>query len=78
MSATNKQVEDEQHHENPKIKGDWCNILLLIYMYVLQCIPRGLAQAVPLILQKRKVTYTDQVSLIFFITTQENNQRHES
>lgn len=67
MSISNAQDGDYPEHENPKLRGDWCNIFLLLYMYILQCIPRGLAQAMPLILQNKNVTYEDQVSSIFLI-----------
>ena len=58
-----REQNEPAEREKSKLKGDWCNILLLTYMYILQCIPRGLAEAVPLVLQKRKITYTDQVSM---------------
>ena len=62
MSVLNEREEDASEHKDPKLEGDWCNVLLLTFIYLLQSIPRGLSFATPLILQERKVTYTDQVS----------------
>ena len=52
-------------YEKPNLKGDWLNILLLIFMYTLQCIPRSLVNAIQLILQNRKATYDEQVSRLY-------------
>lgn len=41
------------------------NILLLLFLYVLQGIPLGLAGSIPLILQSRNVSYTDQAFFSF-------------
>lgn len=53
--------ENKRKHDEPNLQGDKLNIVLLIFMYTLQFIPRGLILAIPLILQKRKATYTNQV-----------------
>ena len=39
------------------IKGDETNILVLLFLYILQGIPLGLAAAIPLILTNRNVRY---------------------
>lgn len=44
------------------IKGDELNIAVLLFLYTLQGIPLGLAGAVPMLLQNRGITYTQQVS----------------
>lgn len=48
--------------ENPNIAGDRLNICLLTFMYVLQTLPRGIADGIAIILQRRHVSYADQVS----------------
>jgi len=45
------------------LKGDWSNIFLLLFLYMMQGIPLGLVHAIPLFLQsKQNVTYKDQVN----------------
>lgn len=48
-------------------KGDGWNIALLLFLYLLQGIPLGLSAAIPIILQNRKVSYKDQVSILNFL-----------
>lgn len=54
---------------NPKMKPnpkrDLGNILLLLFLYVLQGIPLGLIAAIPMILQNRHVTYKEQAKFSF-------------
>ncbi|MEE6507390.1 hypothetical protein FKM82_021086 [Ascaphus truei] len=49
-------------------KGELGNILLLLFLYILQGIPLGLAGSIPLILQSKNVSYKDQAifSLVFW------------
>lgn len=47
--------------------GDYGNIAFLLLLYVLQGIPIGLSSAVPLLLQNRKVSYSEQ-ALFSFVT----------
>lgn len=49
------------------LKGDYVNIAFLLLLYVLQGIPIGLSGAVPLLLQNRKVSYSEQ-ALFSFVT----------
>lgn len=49
------------------LKGDYCNIAFLLLLYVLQGVPIGLSSAVPLLLQNRKVSYSEQ-ALFSFVT----------
>lgn len=53
-------------HERSNIKGDELNIAVLLFLYTLQGIPLGLAGAVPMLLQNRGITYTQQVSVFSF------------
>lgn len=47
------------------IRGELGNVLLLLFLYVLQGIPLGLAGSIPLILQSRNVSYRDQAFFSF-------------
>lgn len=47
------------------IKGDEINISVLLFLYTLQGIPLGLAGAVPMLLQNRGITYTQQAEFSF-------------
>ncbi|KAI1727431.1 acetyl-coenzyme A transporter 1 domain-containing protein [Ditylenchus destructor] len=46
-------------------REDWYSIGLLLYLYMLQGIPIGLITAIPLILQTKGVTYSDQAIFSF-------------
>ncbi|KAG8445266.1 hypothetical protein GDO86_010156 [Hymenochirus boettgeri] len=46
-------------------KGEIGNVLLLLFLYILQGIPLGLAGSVPLILQSKNVSYRDQAFFSF-------------
>lgn len=58
----------EKSSQLPSIKRDRESIALLVFLYVLQGIPLGLAGAMPMLLQTRKVAYKDQAtfSLVFW------------
>lgn len=64
-------VENEEKSMNEKLerqsglKGDYGNIMLLMFLYVLQGIPLGLGGSVPMLLQSRKVSYKDQAVFSF-------------
>ncbi|XP_069561171.1 acetyl-coenzyme A transporter 1 [Brachyistius frenatus] len=49
----------------PGIRGELGNVLLLLFLYVLQGIPLGLAGSIPLILQSKSVSYRDQAFFSF-------------
>ncbi|XP_041978909.1 acetyl-coenzyme A transporter 1 [Aricia agestis] len=78
MSLTKRKrsVENEELLENgdsvpagrSNIKGDELNIAVLLFLYTLQGIPLGLAGAIPMLLQNRGITYTQQAefSLAFW------------
>ncbi|KPJ08428.1 Acetyl-coenzyme A transporter 1 [Papilio machaon] len=50
---------------NSNIKGDEINIAVLLFLYTLQGIPLGLAGAIPMLLQNRGITYTQQAEFSF-------------
>lgn len=56
------ETDIKKSEENPKLACDRLNVLLLTYMYMLQCIPRGITDGIAITLQNRKVSYADQVS----------------
>eukprot|EP00091_Calanus_sinicus_P000627 TRINITY_DN10545_c0_g1_i1.p1 TRINITY_DN10545_c0_g1~~TRINITY_DN10545_c0_g1_i1.p1 ORF type:complete len:109 (-),score=34.17 TRINITY_DN10545_c0_g1_i1:66-392(-) len=47
------------------VAGDERNILVLLFLYILQGIPLGLAAAIPLILTNRNVSYRQQAEFSF-------------
>lgn len=49
----------------PGIRRELGNVLLLLFLYVLQGIPLGLAGSIPLILQSKTVSYKDQAFFSF-------------
>lgn len=58
--------EDRRHRRvQPGIRGELGNVLLLLFLYVLQGIPLGLAGSIPLILQSKSVSYKDQAFFSF-------------
>jgi len=62
--------EEEEDIKKPEIvksgvAGDERNILVLLFLYVLQGIPLGLAAAIPLILTNRNVSYKQQAEFSF-------------
>lgn len=48
--------------------NDTKNIALLFFLYLLQGVPLGLAAAIPIILQNRHVSYSEQVCHIVKLT----------
>ncbi|CAH0715596.1 unnamed protein product, partial [Brenthis ino] len=77
MSLTKRKrsVEDEEellengeaatYTSRSNIKGDEFNIAVLLFLYTLQGIPLGLAGAIPMLLQNRGITYTQQAEFSF-------------
>ncbi|CAL8372982.1 acetyl-coenzyme A transporter 1 [Gadus morhua] len=49
----------------PGLRKELGNILLLLFLYVLQGIPLGLAGSIPLIMQSKSVSYKDQAFFSF-------------
>ncbi|KAK6296238.1 hypothetical protein J4Q44_G00339510 [Coregonus suidteri] len=59
-------AEDNGHPRvKPGIRGELGNVSLLLFLYVLQGIPLGLAGSIPLILQGKNVSYKDQAFFSF-------------
>ncbi|KAK9520667.1 hypothetical protein VZT92_020538 [Zoarces viviparus] len=58
--------EDRRHRRvRPGIRDELGNVLLLLFLYVLQGIPLGLAGSIPLILQSKSISYKDQAFFSF-------------
>lgn len=57
--------EDRENKVPPGIRGEVGNVLLLLFLYVLQGIPLGLAGSIPLIMQSKSVSYKDQAFFSF-------------
>merc|ERR1719365_249504 len=60
-----EEEEQEMVAEKKGIAGDEKNILVLLFLYILQGIPLGLAAAIPLILTNRNVSYKQQAEFSF-------------
>lgn len=59
-------ISDSKEKPNKKsLKHDAKTICLLIYLYLLQGIPLGLAASIPLILSARKVSFSEQGTFSF-------------
>lgn len=54
---------DEDGKSN--LEGDYQNVALLLFLYVLQGIPLGMAGSIPMILQNKNVSYKQQAMFSF-------------
>lgn len=68
-SLTNKTITS---HSSIKLQaittnldGDYGNIVILLLLYMMQGLPFGIIHSLPMILQKRGVSYKDQAGLTF-------------
>lgn len=61
-SSTNKTIAS---NIRTNLHGDYANIVILLLLYMMQGIPFGIMHSLPLILQKRGVSYKDQAGLSF-------------
>lgn len=50
--------QDEEEASN--LKGDYLNVVILLFLYILQGIPLGISSAVRILLQNRGVSYKEQ------------------
>lgn len=48
----------------PSTVGDQLNIAILLFLYTLQGVPLGLSAAIPIIMQKKHITYKEQVFIM--------------
>lgn len=52
-------------HEKSDLSGDYGNIAILFFLYLLQGIPLGVGQAIPMLLQNRGASYKQQAEFSF-------------
>lgn len=53
------------YHEKSDLTGDYGNIAILFFLYLLQGIPLGVGQAIPMLLQNRGASYKQQAEFSF-------------
>ncbi len=58
-------IQDPKYKSEGRFGGDGKNIAVLLFLYILQGIPLGLAAAVPLILTNKHVSYKQQAEFSF-------------
>lgn len=63
--SKSKDSDSHDKCEVMSLRGDYLNIALLLFLYILQGIPLGLGGSIPLILQNRKVSYAQQAIFSF-------------
>lgn len=63
---SSKRKKHGSHNSNamPSTKGDGLNIAILLFLYTLQGVPLGLSAAIPITMQKKHITYSEQVELL--------------
>lgn len=62
------QQNEDNHpdfHEKSDLTGDYGNIAILFFLYLLQGIPLGVGQAIPMLLQNRGASYKEQAEFSF-------------
>lgn len=53
-------VAAPEEEEESNLKGDYRNVAILLFLYILQGIPLGISSAVRILLQNRGVSYKEQ------------------
>lgn len=64
-SSKQKNPDTLSNHLFRDLRGDYGNILLLVFLYILQGIPLGLTASIPLVLSNRHVSYAQQAVFSF-------------
>lgn len=62
MSSNWEERKPRTQEADGSIRGDLPNIMLLMFLYILQGIPLGLAGSIPMLLQSRKVRMCQKFS----------------
>jgi PAT family acetyl-CoA transporter-like MFS transporter 1 len=62
---TEERNDDKKTAPRRGLQGDYGNIMLLMFLYILQGIPLGLGGSIPMLLQSRKVSYKEQALFSF-------------
>lgn len=60
-----KSKDTEGSEEKMDLTGDRTSVALLMFLYILQGIPLGLAGSIPMVLQSRKISYKEQALFSF-------------
>lgn len=60
-NAKQMKCSSHVHKAIPCTMGDRLNITILLFLYTLQGVPLGLTAAIPIIMQKKHITYREQV-----------------
>lgn len=60
MTENTEEEKNNQVGEKSKLKGDYGNMALLLFLYFLQGTVGGLSMTIPLLLQNRGVSYKQQ------------------
>lgn len=63
--TSRRRQEEEPESDDRGLKGDYSNVAVLMFLYILQGIPLGVAGSVPMLLQSRGVSYKDQAIFSF-------------
>lgn len=61
LGAKRKKHGSHASKAAPGTKGDRMNIAILLFLYTLQGVPLGLSAAIPITMQKKHITYKEQV-----------------
>jgi PAT family acetyl-CoA transporter-like MFS transporter 1 len=56
---------EQWSEKKSNLKGDYRNVGILLLLYGLQGVPQGIGLAMPILLQNRGVSYTDQAKFSF-------------
>lgn len=62
---TSATAVDTDQHQGSDLRGDWLNLAVLFFLYLLQGIPLGLASAIPMLLQNTGISYKQQAEFSF-------------
>lgn len=54
------EIEEGNAEEPSNLRGDYGNVAILLFLYILQGIPLGISSAVRILLQNRGVSYKEQ------------------
>lgn len=65
VKVDHQEDQNHQEHEKSDLTGDYANVAILFFLYLLQGIPLGVGQAIPMLLQNRGASYKQQAEFSF-------------
>lgn len=65
LKSITSEEATQNNNQKENLKGDYGNIAILLFLYILQGVPMGILYAVPMLLQNRGVSYKDQAGISF-------------